>query len=197
MAFDGILARVKKRHIALKQVFRPFQSLLSLCSAGFVLYGYFKSRGEITLTLLCLAALTLFLLYFATSISGIRLLIRRALALLFDLSLICVALFILVSWHEVTNEQKGDPLQIQRGEFLMLALWVVFLYFVIFDWRFNGSLGKRFLGLRVASTTKGKLSFCQSFIRNFLSTPLPVIAGVLLNYVVINGQVSLRRRFFG
>ncbi len=79
----------------------------------------------------------------------------------------------------------------------MLALWLVFLYFAFFDCRFKGSLGKRLLGLTVVGVETNKLSFRSSFARNFLSLPLPVICGVLLNHWIIGEGHSPVRLFVG
>jgi uncharacterized RDD family membrane protein YckC len=158
---------------------------------------FFKNSGQFTFTLLGLAALALFLLYYATAISGIRFFARRSLALLIDLGLVSIALFAFVSYYRIKLEKPEDILQMGLGNLLMLALWVAFLCFAVFDWRFNGTLGKRFLGLRVVGVERNRISFGQSFIRAFLSLPLPVIGATLLGHWVMGQGQSTLRLFFG
>jgi uncharacterized RDD family membrane protein YckC len=82
----------------------------------------------------------------------------------------------LVSWYELALERPEDILQVRRGEILMLALWLAFLYFTVFHWRFNGTLGKRFLGLRVVAGERSKIGFARSFIRSSSRFPCPLSA---------------------
>jgi uncharacterized RDD family membrane protein YckC len=181
MKLEELVTQGKKRHAALKGMLKPFGVVSSVCSAGLWVYHFYKNSGEFTFTLLGLAALTLFLLYYATSFSGVKLLARRAFALVIDFALIGLVLFVFMSWYEANAEHPEDVLQIRVGQILMLALWLAFLYFVLFDWRFKGTLGKRFLGLTVIGVEGSKISFERLFIRNFLSLPLPVISAVLLS----------------
>ena len=195
--FDELIEQGKKRHSALTRIQKPYKKLAGLVSVGLLTYKFFKNSGEFTFTLLGLATLTLFLVYYATSLSGIKLLVRRAIALLIDLSLIGVALFASISWYQANNDQPGDILQLQLGHVLMLALWLAFLYFAFFDWRFQGTIGKRFLGLTVTTVERNKVSFGWSFIRTFLSLPLPVISAVLLYHWITAESQSAVRLFIG
>src|SRR6266478_4180939 len=68
MKFEELVAQWKKRHVALTGMWKPYQAIFSLCSAGLWTYHFYKNSGEFTLTLLGLAALTLFLAYYATAI---------------------------------------------------------------------------------------------------------------------------------
>lgn len=197
MKLDELVEGGKKRHAALTGMWKPISRFLGSVSAALTVYRFFKNSGEFTLSLLGLLALTLFLLYYATSVSGVKLLVRRALALFIDLSLIGVALFASMSWYQANIEQPQDILQIQNGQVLMLALWLAFLYFVFFDWRFKGTLGKRFVGLTVTTEEKSKISLCRSFIRAFLSFPLPIISAVFLNQWIVGGGDSAVRILIG
>src|SRR6267154_1526562 len=120
MKLEELVTQGKKRHVALKGMWKPFGTISSLCSAGLWVYHFYKSSGEFTLTLIGLAALTLFLLYYATAFSGIKLLARRALALFIDFALIGVILFIFISWYEATVDRPEDILQIRTGQALIL-----------------------------------------------------------------------------
>jgi uncharacterized RDD family membrane protein YckC len=187
----------KKRHSALTRTLKPYTTFATLVSAGLFIYKFLKNSGEFTFTLLGLAALTLFLVYYATSLPAAKLLVRRPLALFIDLFLIGVALFVSMSWYQANIERPGDILQIQLGKVLMLALWLALLYFVFFDWRFKGTIGKRFLGLTVMAVERNKVSFGWSFIRTFLSLPLPVISAAFLNHWITDGNQSALRLFIG
>lgn len=197
MKLEELVAQGKKRHEALKGMLKPFGVASSMCSAGLWAYRFYKNSGEFTFTLLGLAALTFFLLYYATSFSGVKLLARRALALFIDIALIGVVLFIFMSWYEANADRPQDILQIRVGRVLMLVLWLAFLYFVLFDWRFKGTLGKRFLRLTVMGVGEGKTTFERSFIRNFLSLPLPVISAVLLSHWISGDSLQGIRFFVG
>src|SRR5258708_6773067 len=87
MTLEELVTQGKKRHAALKGMLKPFGAVSSLCSAGLWIYRFYKNSGEFTFTLLGLAALTFFLLYYATAFSGIKLLARRALALFIGIPL--------------------------------------------------------------------------------------------------------------
>ena len=196
--FNELIEQLKKRHSALTKIQKPYKNLFWLASFVLSIRSFFKNSGEFSFTLLGLVALTLFLLYYATtSPSGIKLLAQRALAFLIDLSLIGVTLFGSISWYQASVEHPGDILQLQLGQVLTLALWLAFLYFVISDWRLQGTLGKRLLGLTVIPVGRDKVSFGASFIRTFLSLPLPVISAVLLSHWITDGSQSAVRGFIG
>ena len=73
MKLEELVTQGKKRHVALTGMWKPYQTILSICSGALFVYRFFKNSGEFTFTLLGLAALTFFLLYYATTISGIKL----------------------------------------------------------------------------------------------------------------------------
>ena len=73
----------------------------------------------------------------------------------------------------------------------MGALWLVFSYFVVLDWRFGGTVGKRFLGLTVTALDERRLDLRVSFERNFLSLPVPIIGGFLLNMWIRAERIRL------
>ena len=149
--FHELIEQGKKRHAAFTGMWKPYQTVLWLCSTALTVYKFLKNSGQFTFSLLGLIALTLFLLYYATSPSAVKLFVRRVIALFIDLFLIGVVLFVSVWVYQADKEPTGDILQIQLGQVLMLALWLAFLYFVFFDWQFKGTLGERFVGLTVTT----------------------------------------------
>lgn len=197
MRLEELVSETKKRHAVFTRMWKPISWLFSSVSTVLTVYTFFKNNAEFTPALLALIALTLVLFYYATSALAIKLFLRRSLALFIDLFLIGMVLFAVVSWYQADKETSGDILQIQLGKLLMLALWLAFLYFVFFDWRFKGTVGKRFVGLTVTSGEKGRISFCRSFIRTFLSLPLPLISVAYLSYWIIGGSLSTTRIFVG
>lgn len=195
MKLEELVSQKKKRDAVFLKMGKPFFKVSSFCSGALFLYRFYKNYGEITFPLVGLAALTFVLFYYATSEPAVKLFLRRTLALLIDLFLIGVVLFVSVSWYQTSEQPSGDILQIQLGRILMGALWLAFLYFVFFDWWFKGTVGKRFVGLTVTTEERGRISFCRSFIRTFLSLPLPVISGAYLFSWIAAGTQSTVRVF--
>ncbi len=186
---EELVREIKARHSAVRRMSKPYVKIIWFISAATTAYAFIKSTGDFTLPLVGLIALTCFLSFsprYAPPIAGIQLLGRRMLALLTDFLLISIgsffALFLL---------QSKDYLE----QLVMLVVWMAFLYFVLLDWRFNGTLGKKLCGLKVVGIKKTEGSFCKSFIRVFLSLPLPIICCGLLRDILI-GDGSSRLRFF-
>jgi len=178
----------KARHAALIKPWKPYSRIVSLISLALSAYAYRKAAGDFTLPLAGLIVLTSFLLLsprFAPPIAGIQLLGRRMLALFVDFLFISV-----VSFFALFLLQSKDYLK----HLLVLVVWMTFLYFVLLDWRFNGTLGKKLCGLKVIGIKKPEVSFCQSFIRVFLTLPVPIICSSLLRDIVM-GDDSSRLRF--
>jgi uncharacterized RDD family membrane protein YckC len=192
---DEILERGRKRHAELAKIQKPYKKVLGVASAASFLYKFLANGGQFTLSVLALAALTIFIVYYATSVDGIKLFSLRALALLIDLCIVGFALYLSASWYQTYMEKPGDVLRLGLGDFLMVSLWVAFLYFVLLDWRLKGTVGKRLLGLSVASTSGDALTLSRSFIRAFMSIPLPVIAAVLLSHQIAGNEWSPVRWF--
>lgn len=186
MDIRKLIERGKKQHTALMRFAKRPKRLLWLISLPFTLYGFFKSSGKLSIPLIGLGALTAFLLYYAIPasgnglLSGIRLFIRRASALLVDLIVISLLIVPLMVWYRAEIQRPEDVLQISAGRTLMLVLWCAVMYFAICDWHYGATIGKRMFALRITDLSGSKLTFCRSFIRTFLSLPLPVLFGVLL-----------------
>ena len=186
---EELVKEIKARHLAVRTMSKPYVKIIWFISAATTAYAFIKSTGDFTLPLVGLIALTCFLSFsprYAPPIAGIQLLGRRMLALLTDFLLISI-----VSFFALFLLQSKDYLE----QLVMLVVWVAFLYFVLLDWRFNGTLGKKLCGLKVVGIKKTELSFCKSFIRVFLTLPLPIICCGLLRDILI-GDGSSRLRFF-
>src|SRR5712692_2096846 len=187
--FDKLVQEGKARHAALTKPWKLYKKIIWPLSAAMTAYAFVKNTGEFTLPLVGLIALTCFLSFsprFAPPVTGIQLLGRRLLALLIDFLLISV-----VSFFALFLLQSKDYLE----RLLMVVVWMTFLYFVLLDYRFNGTLGKKLCGLKVAGINKAEVSFCKSFIRVFLTLPLPIICSGFLRDIIV-GDSSSRFRFF-
>lgn len=145
------------------------------------------NTGSFTLIVIGFIALACFLA-FAPPIAGTYLLGLRMLALLADLLLIsAVSFVILIAYSDFQQEHPGLT--------FAATLWVTFLYFVLFDWRFKGTLGKKLCGLRVTSLEGSQIDFCKSFLRVFLTFLFPIICGSFLQEKIV-GEDTSRIRFF-
>ncbi len=183
-----LLKEGKQRHAALTRFAKWPRRLYWLISAVVTAYTFFKGTGELSFPLIGLGALTIFLLYYAIPLSGnallsgVRLFIRRASALLIDVMVIALVVVPLMVWYRADIQRPEDVLQVSAGQILMLALWSGVMYFVICDWHYGATIGKRLVALRVTDLDGRRVSFCISFVRSFLSLPLPVLFGVLLAF---------------
>jgi uncharacterized RDD family membrane protein YckC len=185
---SGLLEEGKQRHAALKRFAKRPKRLYWLISAALTAYTLFKGTGALSIPLIGLGALTIFLLYYAIPLSGnallsgVRLFIRRASALLIDGIVIALVIVPLMVWYRADFQRTEDVLQVSAGRILMLALWSTVMYFVICDWHYGATIGKRLVALRVTDLDGRRVSFCASFVRNLLSLSLPVLFGVLLAF---------------
>src|SRR6266446_5093149 len=184
---QDLVEELKARYAALTRMWKPYARVIWAISIPTVVYTFIINTGSFTLIVVGLIALACFLM-FAPPLAGTYLLGLRVLALLVDLLLVSFASFIVWTAH---SEFQMD----HQGQVLMVTLWVTFLYFVLFDWRFKGTLGKKLCGLRVVPTGSSKIDFCKSFLRVFATFILPVMCGSYLQEKIV-GDDSSRIRFF-
>lgn len=187
--FNELVEGGKARHAALTKPWKPYKKILWFISVALTAYKYVRDSGEFTLPLVGLIALTCYFSFsprFAPPVAGIQLLGRRMLALLTDFLLISI-----VSFLALFLLQSKDYLE----QLVMLVVWMTFLYFVLLDCRFSGTLGKKLFGLKVVGIKNNEVGFCKSFIRMFLTLFLPIVCSGLLRDIVI-GDSSSRFRFF-
>jgi uncharacterized RDD family membrane protein YckC len=186
-SLEELFEEGKARRASVARIWKPYKRVIWVTSTATGIYTFVKNAGDFTFPLLGLIALTGFLSFsprLAPPIAGIQLLGRRTLALITDVLLISA-----VSFVSLFLLQSKDYL----GPLLMLVVWATFLYIVFCDWRFNGTLGKQVWGLKVVSTRNTGISFCKSFIRAFLTFPLPIISGGLLRDILMgDGNSQLR-----
>src|SRR5260370_2264974 len=145
---EELVKETKARHSAVRRMSKPYMKIIWFISGSTTAYALIKSSGDFVLPLAGLFALTCFLFFsprYAPPIAGIQLLGRRMLALLTDFLLISI-----VSFFALFLLQSKDYLE----KLVMLVVWVTFLYFVLLDWRFNVTLGKKLCGLKVLATKK-------------------------------------------
>src|SRR6267154_3030298 len=154
-----LVEELKARYAALTRIWKPYKRIIFALSIPTAVYAFIVSTGSFTLIVVGFIALAC-VLAFAPPFAGTYLLGLRVLALLADLLLVSFAsLIVWTAYSEFQLEHQGQA--------LMVTLWATFFYFVVFDWRFRGTLGKKLCGLRVASTEGSKVDFCKSFLRVF------------------------------
>src|SRR6266566_1194190 len=172
-SFDEQVKESKARLSDLKSLFHPYTRIFTIVSYVAFAYRFIKGSGEFTLPLVGLAVLVCFLSLsprYAPPIAGIPLLGRRVLALLTDFLLLSI-----VSFFALFLLQSKDYLEYLTR----LVVWVAFLYFVVLDCFFDGTLGKRIWELKVVHTKKTEGGFYESFIRPFVRSFLRVFFTLL------------------
>jgi uncharacterized RDD family membrane protein YckC len=189
----------KKRHSALTKLFSPYRKLFGFMSTAGGILTFCWGADEFLIPLMALGSLLCFLGYYAIPNTGdslaqsIRLFMRRALALLIDVFVIAFVIFNLMWCYRVKFESPDDVLQIHAGWILTAALWASAMYFVACDWRYGATIGKRLAGLRVSGLNGQRLILRRSFIRVFLSLPMPIMLGAwLFFHITLNPESTIR-----
>jgi uncharacterized RDD family membrane protein YckC len=184
---QDLVEELKVRYVALTKMWKPYARVIWAISIPTVVYTFIINTGSLTLIVVGFIALACFLV-FAPPFAGSYLLGLRVLALLADLLLVSFASFsVWIMYSDFQMEHQGQA--------LMITLWVTFFYFVLFDWRFKGTLGKKLCRLRVVPTGSSKIDFWKSFLRVFVTFTLPIICGSYLQEEIL-GDGSSRIRFF-
>jgi hypothetical protein len=206
---QDLIGEVKARYAALKRIWKPYDRIIFTFSIPALISAFVINTGSFTLIVVGYIALVCAVLT-APPFAGTYLLGLRALALLADLLLVSFVSFIVWTTHP---EFQMD----HQGQVLMVTLWATFFYFVLFDWRFKGTLGKKLCRLKVVPTGNGiidslgeklfrllgirvapnnsKIDFWKSFIRVFATFALPVMLGSYLQEKIV-GDDNSRIRFF-
>jgi uncharacterized RDD family membrane protein YckC len=184
---QDLVEELKARYATLTRMWKPYARVIWVISIPTFVSAFVINTGSFTLIVVGLIALACFLV-FAPPFAGSYLLGLRVLALLADLLLVSFAS--LMAWTAYSDFQLEH-----QGQALMVTLWATFFYFVLFDWRFKGTLGKKLCGLRVASTEGSKIDFCKSFLRVFATFIFPIMCGSYLQEKIV-GDDSSRIRFF-
>lgn len=186
----------KKRHATLAGLWNSYRKPIAFISLPGGLYSLYRNAGTFSFPLMGFGLLGCFLGYYAIPNTGdsltrsVRLFLRRALALILDTIVIGFAIFCLMWWYRAQIEPTDDVLQIQAGRILMLALWISAMYLVACDWRYGTTVGKRLTGLRVSGLNGQRLTLRRSFIRVFLSLPLPIMLGACLFFRISSNLES-------
>jgi uncharacterized RDD family membrane protein YckC len=167
-----LAAEMKARYAALTKIWEPYKRIAFVFALPTAISAFVISTGSFTSVIVGCIALVRALLA-APPLAGTYLLGLRVLALLADLLLVSFAS--LIAWTIYSDFQLEH-----QGQALMLTLWATFFYFVLFDWRVKGTLGKKLCGLRVVSTDGSKIDFCKSFLRVFATFISPIVCGSYL-----------------
>lgn len=168
--------RFKKLQKIKDEFSRPFIWITAIISGVYSLYQSIVNYGNITYLFLGFAVVFLFALsYFE---GAPRLLALRTFAFSID---ILFLLILTIGALPFIYQADGEP-----SEFtITCVVWLWFIYFVLFDWRFRATLGKRMLGLRVDSETI-KFHFIRIVIRTILTMLLPMLAGIGIGRILNN-----------
>lgn len=169
---DTLIRRWKKLLQLKKQFSSPFAELIALVSGLCWLYHFIIGMGSLSYPLLGFAAVSLFALLVPEGAP--RLFALRTFAFAIDaLFLGILTIAILPFSYQV----PGRP-----SEFIITCVvWLWFIYFVLFDWWFHGTPGKRMLGLKLVARGVKLSSFKSllvTLLRTFLTLFLPVVAGI-------------------
>jgi hypothetical protein len=187
--FQDLVEELKTRCAVLTRKWKPYKRVIWGFSIPTAVYAFGTNTGSFTLIVVGLIALVFFLV-FAPPLAGSYLLGLRVLALLVDLLIVSFASFVV--WTVYSDFQLNH-----QGQALMATLWVMFFYFVIFDCRFKGTLGKKLCRLKVVPTGSNKIDFWKSFLRVFITFILPIICGSYLQEKIVGDGSSRIRFFFG
>jgi uncharacterized RDD family membrane protein YckC len=162
------LRRRWKKLLQLKNQFSSSFAVIGAASAVWSLGKFIVGAGNLSYPVLGFAAVSLFGLLVPGGAP--RLFALRAFAFAIDglfLGILTVAFL-----PFLYEADAGGP-----SEFaITCVVWLWFVYFAFFDWRFRGTPGKRMLGLRVL-VRGAKFGFLKQLLRAFLTLLLPVVAG--------------------
>jgi uncharacterized RDD family membrane protein YckC len=124
---------------------------------------------------------------------------RRIGAWMIDL-LLLAGIYQFLAYHLGTHgviDKLGTYSEIYSLAGFTLSLYAVFVfgYFVILEWRWQGTVGKRLVGIRVTTLDGRQISIGQSLVRNVLRIidAFPYIIPYLLGLVVIAGSERKQR----
>jgi RDD family protein len=162
---ETVRSRVKHLKNLWDEISRPISLPLSAILWLSAHYKYIVGLGTISFSVLLLGAASLFVLLVPAGFT--RLFALRIISFCIDFGMLAV---ITLAGLLVYRGGHGSPTEIV----LTLVAWAWFSYFVFFDWRLRGTLGKRLLGLSLVSR-RGELTVSRSFIRTFLSLAVPLI----------------------
>jgi len=184
-----VIGELKARNATLAEIWKPYKRVIWAASIPTTIYAFIANTGSFTVIVVGLIALVCFLVC-GPPFAGSYLLGLRMLALLTDLLLVSFASLIVWAMY-------SDRLMEYQGQVLIVTLWVTFFYFIIFDWKFKGTLGKKLCRLRVVATGSSKIDFCKSFLRVFVTFILPIICSSYLQQKIVDDGSSRIRLFLG
>lgn len=147
---------------------RPWNLLIGFASIVCSLSQFFVGFGNLSYPMLGFAAISLFALLVPKGAP--RLFAMRTFAFAIDILLLAFLTIVALTFYP---EVQGRP-----SEFVIrCVVWLWFIYFLFFDWRFKGTPGKRMLGLRLVSQ-KSKNDFVEVLLRTVLTLLVPLIGGI-------------------
>ncbi len=116
---------------------------------------------------------------------------NRGFAALVDFALASlIAAGALFGWDQVSG-RLGSSLDVFAGIVVLLTLVVIWVYFVLLEWLWNGqTVGKRFYGLRVIAEDGAAAGFVAVLIRNLVRVVdfLPGFYGLGLVFIALSSK---------
>jgi hypothetical protein len=172
---NRIRSRAKQLQDAWKHAWKPIGLILSVLS-GIGSFREFRHRsGPYFFRSLALSALAIAIL-FTVPIESTRLFARRVVAFLMDLLLFGLGTIGLVSLLFEVGVVRPSAVT------SMVIVWSWVLLFVLLDWAFAGTPGKKIMGLRLKGARAGGPALLGCLARNLLTFVVPLsVAGRILS----------------
>jgi uncharacterized RDD family membrane protein YckC len=96
--------------------------------------------------------------------------------------------------HPLNGSTQGTYLYLSGAPFL-LFVGLELTYFIIFEWRFGGTVGKLLVGARVVDEKGQRITLKQSVMRNVLRAvdAFPYVPPYLIGLIFVAGDHDKRR----
>lgn len=172
---ETLRSRIGNLKALWKEISRPITLPVSIILWLLTFYKYFIGLGNFSYPVLAVgvAAVSVLLL----SEGSPRLFAFRIIGFGVDIGFLAVITGAVLLIYRASY---GAPNEV----ILTIVVWTWFFYFVFFDWRLSGTLGKRLFGLQLVSRRK-KLTILRTFIRTFLSLIVPLIVATKLGGALV------------
>ena len=170
------LKKIKSRTKDLKDIWKPIGVLISVVTALSSARRFYTKTGPYFLGSAALLAMAVLILY-TVPIVSVRLFVKRVVGFWIDI-LTCALLTIGASWL-LFEGQAAKPSAVVS----MAIVWAWVFYFIMLDWRFEGTPGTLAVGLRIKGhDSEPSLLACTG--RNLCVLVVPfLLAGSILSTI--------------
>lgn len=156
-----------KRRAAL--TWRPIGIVFTVLSALGGSWDFIRSSGEFSIPAFGLLAISL-AIFMSVPVPSIRSFVLRAVSLLMDMLILTVVTVVGAFILTATGIYRESSIS------LAVITWLWLAYYVICDYLYGRTLGKRILGLRLISLRPGRPSLITCLLRTLFLIPVPLIA---------------------